>query len=152
MRLTKRNPETGLYEYKEKARTQEEYNEQRKAVIQKLGELEDKIEQGKIVELPCRVGDTLWKIEDVWHLDDRATWKYHYEKEIVEFMVRSISISCNSKGIWTKKFRICEVQNGKTIDKQRNIEFGDYGKSVFLDRASAEAKLKGADDDSSTDT
>lgn len=42
MRLTKRNPETGLYEYKEKAKTQAEYAEQRKAVIQKLGEYEDK--------------------------------------------------------------------------------------------------------------
>ena len=47
MRLTKHNPETGLYEYKEKARTQEEYNEQRKAVIQRLGEIEDKIEKGE---------------------------------------------------------------------------------------------------------
>ena len=46
MRLTKRNPETGLYEYHEKAKTQAEYNEQRKAVIQKLGEYEDK-QQGK---------------------------------------------------------------------------------------------------------
>ena len=45
MRLTKFNPETGLYEYKENARTQAEYNEQRKAVIQKLGEYEDKEEK-----------------------------------------------------------------------------------------------------------
>lgn len=44
MRLTKYNPDTGLYEYKEKARTQAEYNEQRKAVIQRLGEYEDKEE------------------------------------------------------------------------------------------------------------
>lgn len=44
MRLTVFNPETGLYEYKEKAKTQAEYNDQRKAVIQKLGEYEDKEE------------------------------------------------------------------------------------------------------------
>ena len=44
MRLTKFNPETGLYEYFEKAKTQAEFNEQRKAVIQKLGTLEDKEE------------------------------------------------------------------------------------------------------------
>ena len=61
----------------------------------RLCEIEDKICEGRMVELPCKVGDTLWKIEDVWHLDDRATWKYHYEKEILEFRVRSISISCN---------------------------------------------------------
>lgn len=44
MRLTKRNPETGQYEYIEKAKTQEEFNAQRKAVIQRLGEYEDRAE------------------------------------------------------------------------------------------------------------
>lgn len=45
MRLTKYNPETGLYEYKVKAKTLAEYNEQRKAVIQRLGEFEDSEEK-----------------------------------------------------------------------------------------------------------
>jgi hypothetical protein len=102
---------------------------------------EQLLAEGVIVP-PCKVGDTLWKIEDVWHLDDRATWKYHYEKEILEFMVRSISISCNSKGVWTKKIRICEVKNGKTINYQRNIEFDGIGKSVFLTREEAEKALE----------
>lgn len=44
MRLTKSNPETGQYEYIEPAKTQAEFNEQRKAVIQKLGEYEDRAE------------------------------------------------------------------------------------------------------------
>ena len=42
MRLTKFNPETGQYEYIEKAKTLTEFRAQRKAVIQRLGELEDK--------------------------------------------------------------------------------------------------------------
>ena len=41
MRLTKFNPETGQYEYIEKAKTLDEYRAQRKAAIQKLGEYED---------------------------------------------------------------------------------------------------------------
>lgn len=41
MRLTKFNPETGLYEYVEKAKTLDEYRAQRKAVIQRLGHYED---------------------------------------------------------------------------------------------------------------
>lgn len=41
MRLTKFNPETGLYEFHEPAKTQAEFNAQRKAVIQRLGEFED---------------------------------------------------------------------------------------------------------------
>jgi hypothetical protein len=44
MRLTKFNPETGEYEYIAVARTQEENNARRKAVLQRLGELEDRVE------------------------------------------------------------------------------------------------------------
>ena len=95
-----------------------------------------------IIIIPFKVGDTVWKIEDVWHLDDKETWTYHYEKEVVEFMIRSISISCNSKGKWTKKFRICKVLNGKVIDVQQNIEFDDFGKAVFSIKKDAEETLK----------
>ena len=95
-----------------------------------------------IIEPLCEVGDTVWRIEDVWHLDDKETWTYHYEKEVLEFMVRSISIFCNSKGRWTKTFRICEVENGKTINNQRNIDFDDFGKTVFLSCEEAKKKLK----------
>lgn len=42
MRLTRFNPETGQYEYIEKAKTLDEFKAQRKAAIQRLGELEDK--------------------------------------------------------------------------------------------------------------
>lgn len=51
MRLTKFNPETGLYEYVEKAKTLDEYRAQRKAVIQKLGEYEDRAE-GEWIDRP----------------------------------------------------------------------------------------------------
>jgi hypothetical protein len=44
MRLTKFNEETGQYEYKVKAKTLAEYNEQRKNAIQRLGFYEDIIE------------------------------------------------------------------------------------------------------------
>ena len=139
-RLTERNA-NGTAKGRMSATCREDAWQIETDILDRLCEIEDKICDGRMVELPCAVGDTLWKIEDVWHLDDRATWKYHYEKEILEFRVVSISISCNSKGIWTKKFRICEVKNGKTIDNQRNIEFADYGKTVFLTREEAEKAL-----------
>lgn len=44
MRLTKFNPESGEYEYVEKAKTLAEFRAQRKAVIQRLGEFEDRAE------------------------------------------------------------------------------------------------------------
>jgi hypothetical protein len=103
-------------------------------------DLADYLLANGVIVPPCKVGDIVWRIEDVWHLDDRETWTYHYEKEVLEFMVRSISISCNSKGVWTKKIRICQVIDGKTIDRQRNIEFDEIGKTVFLSRSREEAE------------
>ena len=43
-RLTKFNAEKGEYEYREVAKTQGEFAAQRKAVIQRLGEFEDRAE------------------------------------------------------------------------------------------------------------
>lgn len=105
--------------------------------------LADYLILNNVIAPPCNIGDTVWKIENVWHLDDEKTHAYHYEREVLEFRVRSISISCNSKGIWTKKFRICEVINGKTTGCQRDVEFNDFGKTVFPFREDAEQVLKG---------
>lgn len=95
-----------------------------------------------VVVLPCKVGQTVWMADNVWCLDDRETWTFHYETKVLEFKVRSISMSCNSKGAWTKKFRICEVRNGKATDHQHDIGFDDFGKTVFLTREDAERALK----------
>ena len=103
--------------------------------------LADHLLENDVIVSPCKVGDTVWKIEDVWRLDGT----YCREKEVVEFMVRSALISCNSKGVWTKKFRICRVINGKTVDHQRNIEFVDFGRTVFFSREEAEYAMKGGE-------
>ena len=34
-------------------------------VVNKLGELEDLLEQGRLMELPCAVGDTVWELHAV---------------------------------------------------------------------------------------
>lgn len=44
MRLTKFNSETGQYECKDRAKTLAEFRAQRKALIQRLGEYEDRVE------------------------------------------------------------------------------------------------------------
>lgn len=59
MRLTKFNPETGLYEYKETAKTQAEFMAQRKAVIQRLGVYEDNAEAVRGIK-----ADTALKVID----------------------------------------------------------------------------------------
>ena len=60
MRLTKFNPETGLYEYVEKAKTLDEYRAQRKAAIQKLGEYEDKAS-----EVAEEILEEIWENADL---------------------------------------------------------------------------------------
>lgn len=34
-----------------------------RATIDRLAELEDKIENGTLIELPCKVGDTVWELD-----------------------------------------------------------------------------------------
>lgn len=34
------------------------------AVLNKLGEWEDLEEQGRLIELPCKVGDTIWELDE----------------------------------------------------------------------------------------
>ena len=44
---------------------------------QRLAELEDKIEQGTLIELPCKVGDTIYLIfEERWSVGKKETYLY----------------------------------------------------------------------------
>lgn len=53
----------------------------------KLCELEDKIEQGKIVELPCEIGQTVYKV----------TYPYRAEPKVTEFIVCGFNYCRNAK-------------------------------------------------------
>lgn len=69
MRLTKYNPETGLYEYKTRAKTLAEFQNQRKAAIQKLGFYEDIIEAN--FDLPdTKIGGNHHKLKVVEEKED----------------------------------------------------------------------------------
>ena len=65
-RLTKRF-EVGLGLTKTSCTIGEDYI----TIINRLAELEDKIEAGTLVELPCKVGDTVW-----FNCPDNMTIKY----------------------------------------------------------------------------
>lgn len=107
-----------------------DYNE----IINRLCDLEDKIEQGKIVELPCAVGDIVYAPH--WN------WGTYIKGDIMPYQITNITITQNKKGEWTKKYRAMEVQNGKTIDWQLNFAFDEIGKTVFLTPEEANKKLK----------
>lgn len=84
----------------------------------KLCELEDKIEQGELVELPCAVGEYVYRI-----CGENTTNPRIWHWEIVEIMIYHDEIVYRD-------------------DSDNIIENKDFGKTVFLDRAAAEAKLR----------
>lgn len=55
--------------------TEEETDE----MIKRLAELEDKIESGKLVELPCKIGDTLYGISAPLHIEKAKLSEVCYE-------------------------------------------------------------------------
>lgn len=91
-------------------------------VIDKLAEYEDLEEQGRLIKLPCKVGDVVY-------VKMASYCKTHYaEAEVKDFVH---FISCG----------FCIVVTSKYFDKQ-NIPFSEIGKTVFFTRSEAEAKLK----------
>lgn len=92
------------------------------SVCEKLGDYEDLDEQDRLIKLPCKVGDTVY-------VKMASYCKTHYaEAEVRDFVH---FISCG----------FCAVVTSKYFDKE-NITFSEFGKTVFLTKAEAEAKLK----------
>ena len=90
------------------------------SICEKLGEYEDLEEQGRLVKLPCKVGDTVYRITD----------GMIQEFEINKFVV-SYSIFNNEATVY---MYFVGGHGGCSIDF--------YGVSVFGTQTEAEAKLK----------
>lgn len=88
-------------------------------LYRKLAELEDKIDNGTLTELPCKVGDVLYYVN-----------KYETTPRIEENKVHTIEIY--------------ECMDGLTIRiwTQNGTFYADKMPNVFPTKAEAEAKLK----------
>lgn len=104
----------------------EEMAEIQTEILNRLCDLEDKIEQGKIVELPCAVGSEAYHLTSANTLDELGV------AEI--FNGKVCSFSKDEKGLWI----FCRYDNGLTYWYKET----DIGTMLFLDRAAAEAKLR----------
>ena len=96
----------------------------------RLKEYEDLEEQGRLIELPCKVGDTAYGIS---------------MGKIINLTVNEISI------FYMKSERVINVKC-QNNDEFRNYVEREFGKTVFLTESEAEAKLKelrGGEDESS---
>nr|DAG71342.1 MAG TPA: hypothetical protein [Caudoviricetes sp.] len=88
--------------------------------LEKLADYEDLEEQGKLVILPCKVGDTVYGIS---------------MGKIISLTVNEISI------FYMKGEKIINVKC-QNNDEFRNYVEREFGKTVFLTKSEAEAKLK----------
>ena len=89
----------------------------------RLAELEDKIENGTLIELPCKVGDK------IWYIDKNYT--------IQQAEVTCIDIRTTSRHIIATRY---------VLEKEDTIKialmFEDFNVDYWLTKAEAEAKLK----------
>ena len=94
-----------------------------KALLRELAAYEDAEEQGWLVRLPCKVGDTVYAIHE-----ERI-----YEVFVIGFNVYE----------WTKGFQICLLFDSRKTNGTHLYPIDDFGRNVFLTREEAEAALKG---------
>lgn len=96
------------------------------SICEKLGKYEDLEEQGRLIKLPCKVGDKIF-------LDFAG-----FGKDIDKFTVKDFHLDCFEDG---ETILFCDYEsNDKTLSGQ--IDVTEFGKTVFLTKAEAEAKLK----------
>lgn len=92
--------------------------------VQKLGRLEDLEEQGKLLELPCAVGDIVYRIS------------IGAEQPIISLRVLNFKIF-NNNLVESFRMECSDEWGGGYIYGKTEI-----GRCVFLDREEAEAALK----------
>lgn len=85
-------------------------------VLKKLADYEDLEEQGRLLKLPCKMGDTLYKLVP-------NLYRKYVEIKIAQFVI-------NKNGIYF----ITNKGVSWSVDK--------IGKNIFLKKSEAEAKLK----------
>lgn len=93
--------------------------------MEKLASYEDAEEQGLLLRLPCKVGDKIF-------LDFAG-----FGTDIDKFTVKDFHLDCFEDG---ETILFCDYEsNDSTLSGQ--IDVMEFGKSVFLTRKEAEAKL-----------
>ena len=93
---------------------------------EKLKEYEDLEEQGMIIKLPCKVGDKIF-------LDFAG-----FGKDVDKFTVKDFHLDCFEDG---ETILFCDYESDDRI-LSGQIDVMEFGKTVFLTKSEAEAKLK----------
>lgn len=103
--------------------------------IDKLLEYETAEDEGRLVVLPCSVGDTVWITTHPFNVFDDFDFYTEAQDEIYESYISSIAFYENSN-----QYRIHAKETRQFI-KAYFME-SDFGKTVFLTREEAEKALQ----------
>ena len=109
--------------------------------ITKLATYEDAEEQGLLLRLPCKVGDTVYLIDR----DENNKFKVYEGKwERVSLVQTSKDGSFNLCGVISYDIYDCFYDDGRIMKHRMYVgqEHTKIGKVVFLTKEKAEAKLK----------
>lgn len=96
-------------------------------VIDKLAEYEDLEEQGRLVKLPCKVGDVVYA-----YCGEFGILEYDVDSIVID---KHITYQCSA---YSEPIRDCPSECLDEIEP----DISDFGKTVFLTKSEAEAKLK----------
>ena len=89
--------------------------------LEKLAHYEDLEEAGRLITLPCKVGDTVWCVTD---------------KHIFVAWVDSFYLT-EEDGVLSIEVNLTDV-----VENDIEIKASSFGRKVFLTKAEAEAKLE----------
>lgn len=90
-------------------------------ILKRLAELEDKIEQGLMLELPCKEGDRIYCISCVWNKNGKFIGEIY---------------KARANGFYIAEKGFIQIEDNIFYD------YYNLGVDVFLTKAEAEAKLK----------
>lgn len=121
--------------------------------MEKLAAYEDLDEQGLLLRLPCKVGNTVYVDSTILPIEDMECYEDIDNKIPLYFPARVVSFRFAKRNwmkIAVKEKWLHEWIDNETgpesayIDSEKNftILLSDIGKTVFLTREEAEAKLK----------
>lgn len=98
-------------------------------ILTKLGEYEDSEEQGRLIKLPCKVGDMLYYPEELFNI-------------VIPVRLNEIIISFLGIDTYSYQYNCCSFDECGDVYEDYEFDNNDFGKTVFLTKAEAEKKLK----------
>lgn len=112
-----------------------EEHEQLAEWLEELKSYKEAEEQGLLVRLPCKVGDTVWVVTSPINVFGYDEYDGDAEYEVYESFLSSVSYYASGE-----QFRIyAKVTNSFIVAYFRECDFGE---SIFLTREDAEKKLE----------